>query len=431
VGGSTPPARKERPASRLDRYLGGLDLPWSCMTKVSIIIPTRNRPHLLKVALKSALGQTWQDLEILVSDNYCGNEETRSVFESFKDARLRYVRTDRLLAMHDSWEFALAHATGEYLTVLSDDSYLLSYAIERAMAAVEEYKVDLAAWNSCTYYSPDWFQPYLRNHLAVANPPYKTLLLSSRDVLRELFDLRLDSAIQMPRFLNSICHRRLFAEVVQRHGRMFLPPCPDYSAAAFLLLNTDQYVFIGWPLGIDGATSRSIGFTLGFNSGEAFKEFLAEFGETASFRQAVDLQLATTSVCIAQTLEEVRKNCGPASFPYQINRQSMLIQSIENVSIHESNGADVAEAWRILDAYLAGQPEDVKRAALTHKRNFKARSRLRGAVAEVIHSLPGWEYLARLRGGHIFPGARQHFRNMEECGRIAEQLIATIAGRQG
>ncbi len=112
-----------------------------------------------------------------MSDNYCGNEETRDVFESFTDSRLRYVRTDRLLAMHDSWEFALSHATGEYVTVLSDDSYFLSYAIERAMAAVTEYKVDLAAWNSCTYYSPDWFERYLRNHLAVANPPYKTVLL--------------------------------------------------------------------------------------------------------------------------------------------------------------------------------------------------------------------------------------------------------------
>jgi len=401
------------------------------MAKVSIIVPTRNRAHLLKVALKSALGQTWYDLEILVSDNYCGNEETRRVFDSFNDPRLRYVRTDRLLAMHDSWEFALAHATGEYVTVLSDDSYLLSDAIERAMATVEEYKVDLIAWNSCTYYSPDWYEPYLRNHLAVANPPYKTVLLSSQDVLRELFDLRLDSAVQMPRFLNSICHRRLLAKIVQRHGRMFLPPCPDYSAAAFLLLNTDQYVFTGWPLGIDGATSRSIGFTLGFNNGEAFREFLAEFEETASFRKAIDLQLATTSVCIAQTLEEVRKSCDPTSIPYHVNRQSVLYQSIESVAAHERNGADVAEAWRILDAYLASQPEDIQRAALTHKRKFQARSLLRGAIGELIHSFPGWEYLARLRGGHIFHGARQHFRNMEECGRIAPQLIATVARREG
>ena len=208
------------------------------MTKVSIIMPTRNRAHLLSVALKSALGQTWQDLEILVSDNYCGNEETRTVFESFKDPRLRYVRTDRLLAMHDSWEFALSHACGEYVTVLSDDSYLLPYGVERAMAAIEKFQVDLAAWNSCTYYSPDWPQRYLGNHLDVARPPYKTSVLSSQDVLRQLFDLDPDSFIHMPRFLNSICHRRLVAKVLQMQGRMFIPPCPDYSAAASLLLNT-------------------------------------------------------------------------------------------------------------------------------------------------------------------------------------------------
>ena len=76
------------------------------MPRVSVVMPTRNRAHLLKVALQSALRQTWQDLEILVSDNYCGNEETRKVYESFQDPRLRYVRTDRLLAMPDSWEFA-------------------------------------------------------------------------------------------------------------------------------------------------------------------------------------------------------------------------------------------------------------------------------------------------------------------------------------
>jgi hypothetical protein len=328
--------------------------------------------------------------------------------------------------MHDSWEFALSHACGEYVTVLSDDSYLLPYGVERAMAAIEKFQVDLAAWNSCTYYSPDWPQRYLGNHLDVARPPYRTSVLSSQDVLLQLFDLDPDSFIHMPRFLNSICHRRLVAKVLQMQGRMFIPPCPDYSAAASLLLNTERYVYIGWPLGIDGATPQSIGFALHFNKGEAFNEFLAEFDEAESFRQAIDLQLATTSVCIAQTLEEVIRGCGLESIPYKVNRQNMLLQSIDGVVRHERNGADVSEAWRILDAYIARQPEDIKLAATRHKGNARTHSRLRHAVGRIVHSLPGWEYVARLRGGYVFHGARQHFGNMEECGRIAPQ-----PGRRG
>jgi len=401
------------------------------MPKVSILMPTRNRAHLLKVALGSALRQTWQDLEILVSDNYCGNEDTRKVYESFQDARLRYVRTDRLLAMPDSWEFALSNAKGEYVTVLSDDSYFLSYAIERAMAAVEEYKTDLAVWNTCTYYAPDWLQPYLRNHLTIDKPPYNTLFLSSQDVLRELFDLNLRSATHMPRFLNSICHQSLVERVLQRHGRMFIPPCPDYSAAASLLLNTDNYAYVGWPLGINGATARSIGFTLEFNTGEAFTEYLSEFEETASFQRMIDLQLATISASVAQTLEGVRKSCSPECIPYQVNLRNMLFQSIEAVAAQERNGVDVAEAWRVLDEYIAAQPEDIKRAAMKVKIRAVVRARLQGPIARTIHSLPGWERLARFRGGYVFPGARYHFQNMEQCGQIAPKLIGRVAGVAG
>jgi glycosyltransferase involved in cell wall biosynthesis len=398
------------------------------MPRVSIVIPTRNRAHLLKVALQSALNQTWQDLEILVSDNYCGNEETRKVYESFQDSRLRYVRSDRLLAMPDSWEFALSHAKAEYVTFLTDDCYFLPFAIERAVAAVEQYKVDLVAWNTCVYFSPDWLQPFRRNVLYVANPPYKTLLLSSQDMLRGLFDLHKRLRPYMPKFLNSMCHQRLVAKVLQIQRRMFMPPCPDYSAAASLLVNTDKYAFVGWPLGIDGATPRSIGRVAAFNNGEAFKEFLAEFEETASFRQSTDLDLATVSVFTAQTLENVRRSFYSERIPYHVNRRNMLCQSIESVATYERNGANVAESWRTLDEYIARQPEDIRRAAVVQKRRSKVRSTLLSPIARMIHCLGGVEYLERLRGQHVFPGARHHFQNMGQCGEVAPQLIASVAG---
>jgi hypothetical protein len=196
-------------------------------------------------------------------------------------------------------------------------------------------------------------------------------------------------------------------------------------------VNTDKYVFVGWPLGIDGATPFSIGFTVGYGCGAAFEEFISEFDDTESFRRSIELKLGTVSVIIAQTLEGVRKSCCPECIPYQVNRRNMLFQSIRSVAVQERNGVDVAEAWRILDTYVASQPEDIKRAAVTLKRRSKVDSMLRSAVARVIHRFPGWEYLAHLRGGHIFHGRRHHFQNMEQCGQVAPQLIARVAGLGG
>jgi hypothetical protein len=212
---------------------------------------------------------------------------------------------------------------------------------------------------------------------------------------------------------------------------MFIPPCPDYSAAAGLLLNTDKYVFVGWPLGINGGTPRSIGISLEFNNGEAFKEFLGEFEETASFRRLIDLELSTDFVSVAQTLEGVRRSCSPECIPYQVNRLSMLCQSIKSVAVHERNGADVAEAWRILDTYISGQPEDVRRAAVMQKRRSRLKFMLRSPLARIIHNLPVWEYFLRLRGQHVFRGARYNFQNMEQCGEVAPQLIASVAKAKG
>jgi len=398
------------------------------MPRVSVVIPTRNRAHLLRTALHSALRQTWQDLEILVSDNYGGNEETRDVYESFQDPRLRYVRTEGLLPMHDSWEFALSHAQGEYVTFLPDDAYLLPFALERAMEAAEQYSVDLVAWNNSAYFSFDWLQPFQRNLLYVGKPPYSTRLLHSQKVLRELFDLHLGPHV--PKFLNSMCHQRLIARVLQVQGRMFFPPCPDYSAAASFLLNTDKYVFVGWPMAIDGGTSRSIGYSAMLKNAYAFQEFLAEFRETTSFQQLIGLDLVTVPVLTAQTLENVRSRFYSGRFPYQVNRRNMLCQSIESVATYERYGANATEEWRILDEFLARQPEDIKRAAVAQRRRSKMRSLLLTPMFRMLHNLPGWEYLERLRGQYIYRGGYHCFQNMEQCGEVAPRLIAKVAGAE-
>lgn len=97
----------------------------------------------------------------------------------------------------------------------------------------------------------------------------------------------------------------------------------------------------------------------------------------------------------------------------------------------ERNGVSVAEEWRILDEFIARQPEDIRRLAVAQKRRSKIYSMLLTPVARMIRGLPGWDYLERIRGQYVFPGGRYGFQNMQQCGEVAPRLIAGVADTKG
>lgn len=64
---------------------------------VSVVLPTYHRAAVIGDAIESALGQTYDDLELLVVDDG-DDEETPELVESFPDDRLRYVRRNGQIA---------------------------------------------------------------------------------------------------------------------------------------------------------------------------------------------------------------------------------------------------------------------------------------------------------------------------------------------
>src|ERR1700719_5088686 len=111
----------------------------------SVVIPTRNRANLLPNALQSAMDQTHNDYEIIVSDNN-STPETHQAVRQFGNDRVRYFRVDRTLAMPDSWEFAIGHARGEYITILSDDDAVSPTLLERLSTFLGDKQVKLISW---------------------------------------------------------------------------------------------------------------------------------------------------------------------------------------------------------------------------------------------------------------------------------------------
>jgi len=91
---------------------------------VTIGIPTYNRANgYLKGAVASALEQTYENMEIVISDN-CSSDDTEQVVKSFNDTRIRYFRHRVNIGANDNFNFCLEQAKGAYFLLLHDDDVI-------------------------------------------------------------------------------------------------------------------------------------------------------------------------------------------------------------------------------------------------------------------------------------------------------------------
>jgi len=104
---------------------------------VSIGIPTYNRAggNLRKV-IERALGQTYQNVEVIVSDN-CSNDHTSEVVKSIEDPRLRYLRQVTNIVPGNNYNFCLSQAKGDYFLLFHDDDMIDRDFVETCISSLE------------------------------------------------------------------------------------------------------------------------------------------------------------------------------------------------------------------------------------------------------------------------------------------------------
>ncbi len=89
------------------------------MPKVSVIVPTFNRPESLREAIVSIMGQTFQDFEVIVV-NDCG-VDVRGVMASFGTEKLTYLRHEVNKGLAATRNTGIRAAKGKYIAYLDDD----------------------------------------------------------------------------------------------------------------------------------------------------------------------------------------------------------------------------------------------------------------------------------------------------------------------
>lgn len=111
---------------------------------VSVVIPTRNRAHMLGRALRSALAQTTQPSEIIVVDDG-SSDESRLVVEAFGSDLVRYVSHENQQGASAARNAGVDLARSELLAFLDDDDEWLPEKLEKMSAVMSRSSPEVCA----------------------------------------------------------------------------------------------------------------------------------------------------------------------------------------------------------------------------------------------------------------------------------------------
>lgn len=230
---------------------------------VSVVVPTRNRPELLRYCLESLALQTFSDFEVIVSDNHTGNP-CKHVFDQFADKRFKYVTPESPLAMHDNWEFACSFAAGEYVAVLIDKTVLYPSALQVMCATLERKPAEIVSWWNEGYNPIDEDHGYDKGTYAPRCEPCDPYYFDPKKELARRFSLDVRRGTEgVHYYWGKICfgayHQNLIRRIKAATGRLFCPLCPDYTSMLAALAYTKSAADVGQPLLISFQTRISNG----------------------------------------------------------------------------------------------------------------------------------------------------------------------------
>jgi glycosyltransferase involved in cell wall biosynthesis len=106
--------------------------------RVSIGVPVYNGARFLTATLESLVGQTYEDIEIVISDNG-STDETEQICRHFtaRDARVRYIRHDANRGSALNWNSLVRETSGQYFKWAAHDDLLAPTFVERCVDVLD------------------------------------------------------------------------------------------------------------------------------------------------------------------------------------------------------------------------------------------------------------------------------------------------------
>lgn len=328
------------------------------MPLFSIVIPTRNRAHLLKYALESVVKQEFDDWEVIVSDNV-SSDETSNLVASYLDRRVRYVQPPSYLPVHDHWNFAIRFARGQYLHMLGDDDCLASNALGAFAKMIEETHSPIVGSRTVDYFAEDYLVDSQKNIILIDDFTGEIKRVDTRAVLAEYF--RFSFPIYFPKVQAVAISKTIVDAIVQRLGHFFEQPFPEYVGFPMAFAMSRHYIFLDQPLIVVGRTPDSLGpKAFWFNLDPTW----SESGEILF--QHVPLQGTYWTNGIAESLLRAKSNL-PEKFEgieldYVIYYRDYYANMLSQRSMGRDIRNDLKEYYAVLESFPPDLRAQVRRA---------------------------------------------------------------------
>jgi glycosyltransferase involved in cell wall biosynthesis len=112
----------------------------STAPRLTVGLPVYNGEKFLAQSLDALLGQSYQDFELLISDNTSTDETARICAQyQAQDPRIRYFRQPRNIGCAPNHNFLVGQARGEFFKWASDDDLYAFNLLERCVDALDEH----------------------------------------------------------------------------------------------------------------------------------------------------------------------------------------------------------------------------------------------------------------------------------------------------
>ncbi len=245
--------------------------------KFNVIIPTRERADTLFHCLRTVVAQEYENLSIIVSDNY-SQDNTREVVASFADPRIKYINTGKRISMSHNWEFALSIVNDGWVTFLGDDDGLLPGSLYKVAELIESTAVHAVRSIVCQYSWPGVNQHENGQLIIPISSGFE--VRDSKTWLSKVLK-GYASYSDLPMLYNGgfICSS-LIKKIKSKNDTFYRSSIPDIYSAIAISSIIENYIYSNEPFAINGASKHS-GGTAAFLGNKdrndlVFKKFLSE-----------------------------------------------------------------------------------------------------------------------------------------------------------